>query len=68
MQGKQLGYVVLIFNNKYFALLDWADVNGDVSSCRISRLADFLYLPESRPEISRNYHGGLRDGEKMQIF
>jgi hypothetical protein len=59
VQGKQLGNVVLVFNNKNPALPDRADVNSYLSSCRISRLAGFICLPESRPEISRNYHGGL---------
>ena len=58
VQGKQLGNVVLVFNNKNPALPDMADVNGYLSSCRISRPAGFINLPEFRPEISRNYHSG----------
>ena len=59
VQRKQLGNVVLVFDDKNPALSDRADVNSGRSSCRITGLAGFIYLPESRPEISRNYHGGL---------
>ena len=57
VEGKQPGNVVLVFDNKNPALPDMADVNSGLSSCRITRLLGFIYLPESRPEISRNYHG-----------
>jgi len=68
VQGKQLGNVVFVFNNKNSALPDVADVNSDLSSCRISCLAGFINLPEFRPEISRNYHSGTKKLEKTQIF
>ena len=64
VQGKQLGNVVFVFDNQDSVLPDAADVNSDFSSCRYAgakySLADFTYLPESRPEISRKYHSALK--------
>jgi hypothetical protein len=64
VQGKQLGDVVFVFDNQDSVLPDAADVNSGLSSCRytgaIYRLADFICLPESRPEISRKYHSALK--------
>jgi hypothetical protein len=60
VQGKQLCDVVFVFDNQDSVLPDAADVNSDLSSCQdagaICSLADFFYLLESRPEISRKYH------------
>ena len=64
VQGKQLGDVVFVFDNQDSALPDAADVNSNLSSCRYAgamySLADFIYLLESRPEISRKYHSTLK--------
>ena len=64
VQGKQLGDVVFVFDNQDSVLPDAADVNDDLSSCQYAgamySLASFIYLPESRPEISRKYHSALK--------
>ncbi len=67
VQGKQLGNVMFVFDDKYSALPDLADVNSDISSCKNS-LADFVFPPESRPEFSRMYHGGLEIRKKRLVF
>jgi hypothetical protein len=36
VQGKQLGNVMFVFDDKYSALPDLADVNSDISSCKNS--------------------------------
>lgn len=72
VQGKQLGDVMFVFDDQNLSLPDLANVNSDFSWCwdadAVCSLASIVFLPESRPEISRIYHGALKIPVKRLIF